>query len=76
MKRDSFIKRCDNTETKNHKERNRKFFLNTQHLQSFINILFVNKKCQHNINDRKMYKRSRNKAHCAERLQSASLFMK
>ena len=76
MKNDSFINRRDNTEIKDHKKRNRKKNLNTQHLQFFINILLFNKQCQHNISDRKMYKRNRNETHCAERLQSASLFMK
>ena len=76
MKRDSFINRRDNTEIKDHRERSRKRNLNTQHLQSFINILLFNRQCQHNISDRKMYKRSRNEAHCAERFQSALFFMK
>ena len=64
MKRDLFINKCDNIETKSHRKRKKK--LNTQHLQFFINILFFNKQRQHNISDRKMYKQSRNKAHCFE----------
>ena len=76
MKRDSFINRRDNTEAKSYKKRNKKRNLNTQHLQFFINILLVNRHCQHDISDRKMYKRNRNKAHCAEQFQFASFSMK
>ena len=76
MKRDSFINRYDNTEAKSYKKRSRKRKLNTQHLQFFISILFFNRQCQHNINNRKMYKRNRNETHCAEKFQSVSLSMK
>ena len=76
MKRDSFINRCDNTEAKYYRKRNKKRNLNTQHLQFFINILLFNRQCQHNISDRKMYKRNRNETHCIERFQSASFSMK